>query len=367
MQHGAELVRKLLEHGLARRRGDQRQLSRIASPDDGHRASSATVQGQRDPRPARASRTGSIRAAMPITGSASSARRAEAARGTPISGRCRSKLISVTPLCLDYTDEMTRAELAKVLGGRRLSLCDSGRRVGRIISSRAPARCVEAMASAQDQIGLITAAQASRHHATTRCCARSSECRAICSSTEALRRPRPMQDIALPIECGQTIIAALRGRLHDRAARARRAPQGARDRHRLRLPGGRAVASLPPRLYRRALARRCRPRPSERLAKLGITNVTTIIGDGWLGWPPQAPFDRIIVTAAADEAPLALIDQLTIGGSMIIPLGETRDTQQLVADPQDRDGHQRDEAAAGALRTTGAWPRRNRRTPSQGR
>ena len=67
-----------------------------------------------------------------------------------------------------------------------------------------------------------------------------------------------------------------------------------------------------------------------RLAKLNITNVTTIIGDGWLGWPPQAPFDRIIVTAAADEAPPALIDQLAMGGRMIIPLGETRDTQQLV-------------------------------------
>jgi protein-L-isoaspartate(D-aspartate) O-methyltransferase len=67
-----------------------------------------------------------------------------------------------------------------------------------------------------------------------------------------------------------------------------------------------------------------------RFAKLGITNVTTIIGDGWLGWPPQAPFDRIIVTAAASEAPSALIDQLKVGGRMIIPLGETRDTQMLV-------------------------------------
>ena len=58
--------------------------------------------------------------------------------------------------------------------------------------------------------------------------------------------------------------------------------------------------------------------------------MTTIIGDGWLGWPPQAPFDRIIVTAAAKEAPPALLDQLKVGGRMIIPLGETRDTQQLV-------------------------------------
>jgi protein-L-isoaspartate(D-aspartate) O-methyltransferase len=63
---------------------------------------------------------------------------------------------------------------------------------------------------------------------------------------------------------------------------------------------------------------------------VGINDVTTIIGDGWLGWPPQAPFDRIIVTAAAAAAPPALIEQLKIGGRMIIPLGATRDAQQLV-------------------------------------
>ena len=46
--------------------------------------------------------------------------------------------------------------------------------------------------------------------------------------------------------------------------------------------------------------------------------------------PPQAPFDRIIVTAAALDAPAALLDQLKNGGRMIIPLGETRDSQALV-------------------------------------
>ncbi len=72
--------------------------------------------------------------------------------------------------------------------------------------------------------------------------------------------------------------------------------------------------------------------------KLGISNVTTIIGDGWIGWPPNAPYDRIIVTAAAPEAPKALLDQLKEGGRMVIPLGETRETQQLVQIEKTVDG-----------------------------
>ena len=65
-------------------------------------------------------------------------------------------------------------------------------------------------------------------------------------------------------------------------------------------------------------------------ARLDIKNVTTIIGDGWLGWPPKAPYDRIIITAAAPEPPEALLEQLNTGGRMVLPLGETRETQFLV-------------------------------------
>lgn len=71
---------------------------------------------------------------------------------------------------------------------------------------------------------------------------------------------------------------------------------------------------------------------------LGIGNVTTIIGDGWLGWPPQAPFDRIIVTAAAPEIPQALLDQLKVGGRMIVPIGETRETQFITSIDKTVDG-----------------------------
>lgn len=77
---------------------------------------------------------------------------------------------------------------------------------------------------------------------------------------------------------------------------------------------------------------------SKQFAKLDISNVTTIIGDGWIGWPPNAPYDRIIVTAAAPEAPVALLDQLKVGGRMVMPLGETRESQQLVTIDKTNDG-----------------------------
>lgn len=59
------------------------------------------------------------------------------------------------------------------------------------------------------------------------------------------------------------------------------------------------------------------------LNELGYKNVRVITGNGYLGLPEQAPFDAIIVTAAPPEIPQALIDQLAVGGKMIIPVGET--------------------------------------------
>ena len=65
-----------------------------------------------------------------------------------------------------------------------------------------------------------------------------------------------------------------------------------------------------------------------RLMTMGYTGVTVRVGDGSRGWPDHAPFDRILVTAAAKEPPQPLIDQLRPGGRMVIPLGG-RDVQQL--------------------------------------
>jgi protein-L-isoaspartate(D-aspartate) O-methyltransferase len=66
-----------------------------------------------------------------------------------------------------------------------------------------------------------------------------------------------------------------------------------------------------------------------RLKTLGFDNVDVIVGDGTLGAPDKAPFDRIIVTAAAEEVPAALTEQLADGGTMIIPVGPHTGAQHL--------------------------------------
>ena len=63
-------------------------------------------------------------------------------------------------------------------------------------------------------------------------------------------------------------------------------------------------------------------RAQKILEELGMKNVYVRWGDGYKGWPDEAPFDRIIVTAAPDEVPSALIDQLRAGGKLVIPVGK---------------------------------------------
>jgi len=69
---------------------------------------------------------------------------------------------------------------------------------------------------------------------------------------------------------------------------------------------------------------------SERLATMGCRNVTVRRGDGYQGWPEQAPFDRIMLTAAPVEIPQVLIDQLKRGGRLVAPVGASPWTQVLV-------------------------------------
>ena len=69
---------------------------------------------------------------------------------------------------------------------------------------------------------------------------------------------------------------------------------------------------------------------AERLKKLGYTNITVKYGDGYKGWKEYSPFDIIIVTAAAEEIPQPLIDQLAENGRLVIPVGPPAAVQELI-------------------------------------
>lgn len=77
---------------------------------------------------------------------------------------------------------------------------------------------------------------------------------------------------------------------------------------------------------------------SARFDRLGYDNVTTRLADGYFGWEEHAPYDAIVVTAAASHVPRPLIDQLRPGGFMVIPVGERFATQQLLLIGKSADG-----------------------------
>jgi protein-L-isoaspartate(D-aspartate) O-methyltransferase len=79
----------------------------------------------------------------------------------------------------------------------------------------------------------------------------------------------------------------------------------------------------------------------ERLRRLGYDNVTVRQGDGYYGWPEHAPFDAIIVTAAAGHIPRPLLEQLKPGGRLVIPIGPVYAVQSLVLARRDDDGEVR--------------------------
>lgn len=78
----------------------------------------------------------------------------------------------------------------------------------------------------------------------------------------------------------------------------------------------------------------------DRLRTLGLDNVKVQVFDGTVGWSEMAPFDRIIITAAAPRVPDALLEQLTDRGRLVVPEG-TRDMQQLVVYDRNEDGFER--------------------------
>ncbi len=90
------------------------------------------------------------------------------------------------------------------------------------------------------------------------------------------------------------------------------------------------LAELAAAVYSIEIVPQLAERAGDTLAELGYDNVQVREGDGYAGWREQAPFDAIIVTAAPDHIPQPLVDQLAVGGRLIIPVGQNRQTLTLL-------------------------------------
>jgi protein-L-isoaspartate(D-aspartate) O-methyltransferase len=98
------------------------------------------------------------------------------------------------------------------------------------------------------------------------------------------------------------------------------------------------LARLCARVYTVELVPELSSAASEMFAKLGIGNIETRVGNGYQGWPEHAPYDGIIVTAAATHIPQALVEQLKPDGRMAIPVGLPYSHQELLLVTRDRQG-----------------------------
>tara|TARA_B100001248_G_C27392990_1_gene463588 strand:+ start:1064 stop:1714 length:651 start_codon:yes stop_codon:yes gene_type:complete len=140
---------------------------------------------------------------------------------------------------------------------------------------------------------------------------------------------RAYEDTPLPIECGQTISQPSIVGLMTQALRITN-----RDKILEIGTGSGYQTAILSKLARRIYSvERFKPLYEEARAifrKLQLNNITSLWGDGSQGVVEQQPFDRIIVTAAAEDPPPTLLNQLKIGGIMIIPVGQSDEIQKLI-------------------------------------
>ena len=152
-------------------------------------------------------------------------------------------------------------------------------------------------------------------------------------------------DMALPIECGQTISQpyvvaymsdVLRTRKSDRILEI-----GTGSGYQAAV-----LSYLGRRVYTVEIHRELQLSAQKRFEQLRLDNIVTRLADGCKGWQEQAPFDRIIVSAAAATIPPALLGQLALGGRLVMPVGKHRDDQRItIVDHTDK-GLEREQGIA---------------------
>jgi protein-L-isoaspartate(D-aspartate) O-methyltransferase len=148
---------------------------------------------------------------------------------------------------------------------------------------------------------------------------------------------RAYDDGALAIGYGQTIsqpyIVALMTELAEVNVRSRVLEVGSGSGYQTAV-----LAELAGEVYTIERRRELEERARELLSRLGYHNVTTVLGDGSLGLPEQAPFDSIVVTAAAPASPPPLLAQLVEGGRLVVPIGPAGGDQVLTVVVKTADG-----------------------------
>jgi protein-L-isoaspartate(D-aspartate) O-methyltransferase len=148
---------------------------------------------------------------------------------------------------------------------------------------------------------------------------------------------RAYEDMPLPIACGQTIsqpsVVGLMTQALDVQPRSKVLEVGTGSGYQAAI-----LSQLARRVYTVDRHRRLVREAQAVFDRLGLTNVTAMTSDGSFGLPDQAPFDRIIVTAAAEDPPGPLLAQLREGGIMVLPVGQSDAVQSLIKVQRTRQG-----------------------------
>ncbi|ARE39995.1 Protein-L-isoaspartate O-methyltransferase [Rhodovulum sp. P5] len=154
--------------------------------------------------------------------------------------------------------------------------------------------------------------------------------------------PRAYEDVPLPIACGQTIsqpsIVAIMTQALNVQPRDKVLEIGTGSGYQAAI-----LSRLARRVYTVERHKRLAVEAQKRFDELGLTNVTVLTTDGSHGLPEQAPFDRILVTAAAEDPPGPLLAQLRVGGIMILPVGQSDHVQRLIKVTRTENGLDYDE------------------------